>query len=79
MLVTRGVRSPRRRASSGRDGLKLRLQTDHDAARRDRLVARRRASRELDVSRPFDIAYRLERDEYQGVSRLQAKLADFRT
>jgi single-stranded-DNA-specific exonuclease len=33
---------------------------------------------ELDMQRPFDIAYRLERDEYQGVSRLQAKLADFR-
>jgi hypothetical protein len=31
------------------------------------------------MSRPFDIAYRLEREEYQGVSRLQAKLADFRS
>ena len=33
---------------------------------------------EVDVARPLDIAYRLERDEYQGVSRLQAKLLDFR-
>jgi hypothetical protein len=30
------------------------------------------------MSRPLDIVYRLERDEYQGVSRLQARLADFR-
>jgi hypothetical protein len=27
----------------------------------------------------IDIAYRLERDEYRGESRLQARLADFRT
>ena len=32
----------------------------------------------LDVKRPVDIAYRLERDEYRGVSRLQLKLADVR-
>ena len=27
---------------------------------------------------PFDIAFRLERDEYRGESRLQARLADIR-
>ena len=32
----------------------------------------------LDVTRPFDLAFRLERDEYRGASRLQLKLADFR-
>ncbi len=32
----------------------------------------------LTVSRPVDLAYRLERDEYRGVSRLQLKLADVR-
>jgi hypothetical protein len=31
------------------------------------------------MDRPFDIAVRLERDEYQGISKLQAKLADFRS
>jgi hypothetical protein len=30
---------------------------------------------ELDVSTPIDIAYRLERDDWNGVPRLQAKLA----
>ena len=32
----------------------------------------------LDVTRPVDLAFRLERDEYRGASRLQLKLADFR-
>lgn len=32
----------------------------------------------LDVSRPVDLAFRVERDEYRGVSRLQLKVADFR-
>ncbi len=32
----------------------------------------------LDVARPVDVVYRLERDEYRGASRLQLKLADFR-
>jgi single-stranded-DNA-specific exonuclease len=33
---------------------------------------------ELDVSRPFDVAFRLERDDWNGESRLQARLMDFR-
>ncbi|HEY0928395.1 MAG TPA: single-stranded-DNA-specific exonuclease RecJ [Gemmatimonas sp.] len=32
----------------------------------------------LDVARPYDLTFRLERDEYRGVSRLQLKLADVR-
>lgn len=32
----------------------------------------------LDVARPVDLAYRIERDEYRGVSRLQLKIADVR-
>ena len=35
-------------------------------------------ARELDVGTTIDVAYRLERDEWQGESRLQARLADFR-
>ena len=70
--------SPRRRASSAR------------TASSSRLADRRRASStrsagawaprigELDVGTPIDVAFRLERDEYQGESRLQARLADFR-
>jgi hypothetical protein len=33
---------------------------------------------ELDVGATIDVAYRLERDEWNGESRLQARLADFR-
>ncbi|MEP6833119.1 MAG: single-stranded-DNA-specific exonuclease RecJ, partial [Gemmatimonas sp.] len=32
----------------------------------------------LHISRPVDVAFRLEREEYRGVSRLQLKLADLR-
>ena len=79
MLVTRGVRlaSPPRRVGDG--GLKLLIQS----VARDPIeaIGWSLGDRigELDVSRPFDIAYRLERDEYRGVSRLQARLSDFRT
>ena len=33
---------------------------------------------ELPAGGVVDIAFRLERDEYQGVSRLQARIADIR-
>ena len=33
---------------------------------------------ELDQTRPFDIAYRVEREEFRGKSTLQARLSDFR-
>ena len=33
---------------------------------------------ELDAGAKIDVAYRLERDEWNGESRLQARLADFR-
>jgi single-stranded-DNA-specific exonuclease len=79
VLMTRGVRlaSPPRVVGPG--GLKLRLDTD--AAAPLEAIGWSLGPRigEIDISRPIDIAYRLERDEYQGVSRLQAKLADFRT
>ncbi|MEP6990871.1 MAG: single-stranded-DNA-specific exonuclease RecJ, partial [bacterium] len=78
MLVTRGVRlaAPPRRVGDG--GLKLSIQI----AGRENLEAigwsLGARITELDVGRPFDIAYRLERDEFRGVSRLQARLSDFR-
>ena len=79
MLVTRGVRLAKPPRRVGESGLKLLI----ESATRDPIEAigwslgARIA--ELDVARPFDIAYRLERDEYRGVSRLQARLSDFRT
>jgi single-stranded-DNA-specific exonuclease len=78
MLFTRGVRLAAPPRVVGQGGLKLRLQTDAGPLDAIGWSLGARIG-ELDVSRPFDIAYRLERDEYQGVSRLQAKLADFRS
>ncbi|MEP6999650.1 MAG: single-stranded-DNA-specific exonuclease RecJ [bacterium] len=78
MLVTRGVRlaSPPRTVGDG--GLKLMI----DTATRDPIEAIGWSMGprigELEMSRPFDIAYRLERDEFRGKVRLQARLADFR-
>jgi single-stranded-DNA-specific exonuclease len=78
MLFTRGVRLAAPPRVVGPGGLKLRLQTDNGPLDAIGWSLGARIA-ELDVSRPFDIAYRLVRDEYQGVSRLQAKLADFRS
>jgi single-stranded-DNA-specific exonuclease len=78
MLVTRGVRLAAPPRVVGQGGLKLRLETD--AGGPLDAIGWSLGSRvgEIDVNRPIDIAYRLERDEYQGVSRLQARLSDFR-
>jgi len=61
----------------GKDGLKLLL---HSNGRE--LVAlgwgMGPRARELEAGAVIDIAYRLERDEWNGESRLQARLADFR-
>jgi single-stranded-DNA-specific exonuclease len=79
MLMTRGVRLAMPPRVVGTDGLKLRL--DLGGGKSLEAIGWSLGPRigELDVSRPIDIAYRLERDEYQGVSRLQARLSDFRS
>ena len=77
-LVTRGVRLAAPPRVVGRDGLKLRIETDLGEPLEAIGWSLGSRIRELDQSRPVDIAYRLERDEYQGVSRLQARLTDFR-
>ncbi len=79
MLMTRGVRLAMPPRVVGTDGLKLRL--DLGAGKSLEAIGWSLGPRigELDISRPIDIAYRLERDEYQGVSRLQARIADFRS
>ena len=79
MLVTRGVRLASPPRVVGQGGLKLRLATESGPPLEAIGWSLGARIGELDMSRPFDIAYRLEREEYQGVSRLQAKLADFRT
>ncbi len=77
VLVSRGVTLAGPPRVVGTDGLKLRLQLpdgEIDA------IGWGMSSRiaELAVGEPFDIAYRLERDDYRGLNALQAKLADFR-
>jgi single-stranded-DNA-specific exonuclease len=79
VLLTRNVRLAAPPRIVGQGGLKLRI--DADAAGPLEAIGWSLGARigELDVARPLDIVYRLERDEYQGVSRLQAKLLDFRS
>jgi single-stranded-DNA-specific exonuclease len=77
VLCARNVRLAGPPKVVGASGLRLRLATatgelgaiGWDLAHR---------VRELDVQRPIDVAFRLERDEWNGESRLQAKIADFR-
>ena len=61
----------------GKDGLRLALRgSNRDLIALGWGMAPR--ARELDVARSVDIAFRLERDEWNGVSRLQARLTDFK-
>jgi single-stranded-DNA-specific exonuclease len=75
VLVARGVRLTAPPRIIGRDGLRLRLSTGGGELEAigwgfaDRIA-------EFDPAVPLDIAFRLERDEYRGVSRLQARIAD---
>jgi single-stranded-DNA-specific exonuclease len=77
VLVARQVRLAGAPQVVGRGGLKLRLATSRgefvaigwDMA--PRVV-------ELSAVHPFDVAFRLERDEWNGEWRLQGRLADFK-
>ena len=77
LLVSRGVTVAAPPRVVGKGGLKVVL---HGASRE--LVAlgwgMGQRGGELDVGMTIDVAYRLERDEWNGESRLQARLADFR-
>jgi single-stranded-DNA-specific exonuclease len=77
VLLARQVRLATPPEIVGRTGLKLRLARN----RSDFIVIGwdmgPRAT-ELSMSQPFDVAFRLERDEWNGEWRLQGKLADFR-
>ena len=77
LLVSREVVVAAPPKTVGKDGLKLLLHADGcDLVALGWGMAPR--AKELDVGMTIDIAYRLERDEYRGESRLQARLADFR-
>ena len=75
VLVARGVALAAPPRLVGQDGLKLRLDTGAGELEAigwglaDRIA-------EFDVTKRVDVAFRLERDEFRGESRLQAKIAD---
>lgn len=75
VLVARNVSLAAPPKLVGRDGLKIRLST---GAGELEAIGWGMAPRiaEFDVGAPVDVAFRLERDEYKGTSRLQARIAD---
>jgi single-stranded-DNA-specific exonuclease len=75
VLVARGVKLAAPPKLVGRDGLKLRLSTGSGVLE---AIGWGMADRfgEFSPDAPVDIAFRLERDEYRGSSRLQARIAD---
>ncbi len=77
VLMIRGatvVGAPR---TVGKDGLKVVFQQGSDAITAVGWgFAQRRE--ELRASESYDVAFKLERDEYRGIARLQARLIDFR-
>jgi single-stranded-DNA-specific exonuclease len=77
VLVSRSVRVSGSPRAIGRDGLKAILES---AGATIDAIGWGMAGRipELAPGAVIDIAFRLERDEYQGVSRLQARIADIR-
>jgi single-stranded-DNA-specific exonuclease len=60
----------------GADGMRLACQSQARGELEAAGWGRADRAPSLDPSRPLDVAFRLERDEYRGVSRLQLKLAD---
>jgi single-stranded-DNA-specific exonuclease len=79
VFVARGVALSGSPRTMGKEGKHLKLRLDDGGAGLDAIGwgmgARARA---LGAGAPVDVAFRLERDEYNGESRLQAKLADLR-
>lgn len=75
VLVSRGIRLAAPPRVVGQGHLRLRLTSD-DGTQLDAIGWGMGAlAAELDLATPFDVAYRLERDEWNGESRLQARLA----
>jgi single-stranded-DNA-specific exonuclease len=77
VFVSRDIRLTMAPRVVGTDGLKLRIATS--AGDRDALGwGMGDLATEITPDTSIDIAYRLERDTYQGVSRLQLRVADLR-
>ncbi len=78
VLVSRGVTLAAPPRTVGKNGLRLVLQGGgHTLTAVGWGMAERKG--ELDVGRPIDVAFRLDRDEWKGESRLQARLTDFQS
>lgn len=78
VLVARGVSLAAPPRTVGKNGLRLVLQGGgHTLTAIGWGMAERKA--ELDLARPIDVAFRLDRDEWNGESRLQARLTDFQS
>ena len=76
LFLSRGVRLAGAMRTIGRDGLKLFL----DAGSRTLPAigwGMADRSEDLAAAQAIDVVYRLERDEYKGVTSLQARLVDF--
>jgi single-stranded-DNA-specific exonuclease len=77
VLMIRGATVTNAARIVGKDGLKLEFQQANDRItalgwgmgyRRD----------EIREGESYDVAFRIERDDYRGIPRLQARLIDFR-
>jgi single-stranded-DNA-specific exonuclease len=77
MFRTSGVMLSAPPRKVGADGLRLSLDAPGGVVEAIGWGMASRAGA-LDVSRAVEVAYRLERDEYRGVSRLQLKLCDLK-
>ena len=76
VLMSRGVMLAAAPRVIGKDGLRLVLQGgDHSLTALGWGMADRKP--ELDVTKPIDVVFKLDRDEWKGESRLQARLVDF--
>lgn len=77
VFMSRGVSVAEPARTVGRDGLRLRLTNGSYSL--DALGwGMGNLAKQLQPGDSVDIAFRVERDEYRGVSRLQARLADIR-
>jgi single-stranded-DNA-specific exonuclease len=77
VLVARGARVVAAPKVVGKDGLRVRLEQDGTELSALGWGMAWRAP-ELSVGATIDVAFRLERDEWNGESQLQARLTDFR-
>ena len=78
VLMARNVMLHAPPKAVGKDGLRLAFHRDSRLPLTALAWGMAPRARELTMDRHYDIAFRLERDEYRGASTLQARLADFR-